>query len=306
MWGKGDGEEGALSPYLVALDVRFTPTSVGKAPYIPRLPKLGSAVHPHKRGESLRGRFFGLQAEAVHPHKRGESLTVKLESLKSDRFTPTSVGKAVGRTDSQSAKPRFTPTSVGKAVEAYAAAAVLTGSPPQAWGKLTGIRCGRWYRAVHPHKRGESLTNAGVMAELERFTPTSVGKAAIAWVGVTPECGSPPQAWGKRIDYRHSGFVATRFTPTSVGKRERGGPTAPYPAVHPHKRGESDLPIPEWGLNLAVHPHKRGESDLPMPEWGLNLAVHPHKRGESLSVSVIVPPLARFTPTSVGKALGIK
>ncbi len=31
MWGKGDGEEGALSLYLVAFDVQFTPTSVGKA-----------------------------------------------------------------------------------------------------------------------------------------------------------------------------------------------------------------------------------------------------------------------------------
>ena len=212
------------------------------------------------------------------------------------------------------------------------------GSPPHAWGirvldATLGIK-----RTVHPHMCGEyvggfffcSVSNGSpphawgipnedrIKALTNRFTPTCVGNTLRSRVSMTSisvhphmrgeyasessfddlDFGSPPHAWGIPL-FPSFLQVNRRFTPTCVGNTYLVFTVCWLAPVHPHMRGEYDMP--DWGLTvIAVHPHMRGEYDAttypscsshgsPPHAWGILLrvvveavphAVHPHMRGE--------------------------
>ncbi len=113
------------------------------------------------------------------------------------------------------------PHKRGDSVECIPLLFLAVGSPPQAWGQRgrcrAAILCGRFTPtsvgtasigpppcrrpAVHPHKRGDSVID---------FRPLPV------------LIGSPPQAWGQRLNSPRHGLVR-RFTPTSVGTATSAG-----------------------------------------------------------------------------------
>ena len=178
------------------------------------------------------------------------------------RFTPTRVGKTIAFSTLASHRsvhphargenyPRGSPKMIG------------FGSPPRAWGKLhtrprrptgsrfTPTRVGKTSparptgraRSVHPHARGENSPGAD---------------------GGGEECGSPPRAWGKRMESGRSSSPAT---------------------VHPHARGE----------NAASSSRRVSATGSPPRAWGKQVTctfidghapVHPHARGENRIIPI--------------------
>ena len=153
------------------------------------------------------------------------------------------------------------------------------GSPPHAWGQLSG-----------------SLT----AATPGRFTPTCVGTAhRLAHKGsrsrVHPHMrgdsrrtygsgnnrnGSPPHAWGQP-EQKRADALRKRFTPTCVGTARTKASRCVAEAVHPHMRGDS----PTSGVDVAI----RDGSP-------------PHAWGQQTSRDNAATP-QRFTPTCVGTAI---
>ncbi len=216
------------------------------------------------------------------------------------------------------------------------------GSPPRAWGRRR--------RPGHAHQSS-------------RFTPTCVGTAlhhprpgpahpvhphvrgdGKCMMGITAGLhGSPPRAWGRpRRPCRWR--VRARFTPTCVGTAPPPCILPPWPAVHPHVRGDgargyfSQLlfggsPPRAWGRRgrpgeparpLRFTPTCVGTA-TPSNRTRRVGTVHPHVRGDGISnvnaaiaaygspprawgrpVSTRAPgPPNRFTPTCVGTASGL-
>ena len=70
-----------------------------------------------------------------------------------------------------------------------------------------------------------------------RFIPTPVGNARRPRANGSPVDGSSPRPWGTLFrDPRAARRL--RFIPTSVGNATMRPPPNPWPAVHPHARGE--------------------------------------------------------------------
>ena len=175
---------------------RFTPTGVGTAVSVPVAPPTTS-VHPHRRGDGCVSVKRGMAGYGSPPQAWGR----QSEARPCDdpcRFTPTGVGTAA----SLSSWPRAIsvhPHRRGDGTSRNFASLRSDGSPPQAWGRL------EWTAS---------------RSEADRFTPTGVGTAITAcWccicvtvhphrrgdgasmsVGSSPNNGSPPQAWGRRLD----------------------------------------------------------------------------------------------------------
>ena len=153
------------------------------------------------------------------------------------------------------------------------------GSPPRAWGQFV---------------RGSA--GVGVM----RFTPTGVGtipppSPAASGTAVhphgrgdnfgarevqMPRNGSPPRAWGQSI-VQVAAQGLDRFTPTGVGTMLISAGRDIARAVHPHGRGDNNLPD-------SVKTTKGGS---PPRAWGQCR----RRRGTLRRV--------RFTPTGVGTIL---
>ena len=157
---------------------RYTPTRVGKtnkrSRHVMRL-----AVHPHTRGENLKGKKGGLLRVGTPPHAWGKPLPLR-DCYHTYRYTPTRVGK-------------------NAALETGSARSV--GTPPHAWGKnsATLLQLHRRVRYT-PHTRGENAGSRDAVEHLRgtpphtrgendfgrchniashRYTPTRVGKT---WV----------------------------------------------------------------------------------------------------------------------------
>ncbi len=152
----------------------------------------------------------------------------------------------------------------------------ISGSPPHAWGhcywvgasislcRFTPTRVGTFRigvsqlrgRAVHPHTRGDIVIRL-------YLRPRRIG--------------SPPHAWGH---YTVINLVrrGVRFTPTRVGTLDDRLAQKLLDTVHPHTRGDIDVPL--W-----VYRHAPGS---PPHAWG-------HSR-----ILLILLLVLRFTPTRVG------
>ena len=216
------------------------------------------------------------------------------------RFTPTRVGNT-NRTACWAIPLSVHPHTRGEYDRANRHGGPRPGSPPHAWGirlpgrrasstaRFTPTRVGNTPRpgwpsrrgTVHPHTRGEYFANA------------SQSKSPI---------GSPPHAWGIRLD--------------AVRNRWRM-------SVHPHTRGEYFRLLVALAVNQAVHPHTRGEYALegftktgllrftptrvgntgsaPLQEGG-EFGSPPHAWGIP-QCAVRLLRWRRFTPTRVGNTI---
>ena len=317
--------------------LRFTPTCVGNTQYS-ILIWSSNSVHPHVRGEYLTVTPQNLLTSGSPPRAWGiRGCGTGFQPVV--RFTPTCVGNTPPCSSS------VIPISVHPHVRGeYSSRGVVTatpsGSPPRAWGILRGLgsderrsrftpTCvGNTIRptfpaarvAVHPHVRGEY--------------PSDLAERRI-------EDGSPPRAWGIRVDGGDS-TRGPRFTPTCVGNTDDRDMLFRIHAVHPHVRGEYQFrqnrvasspgsPPRAWGIRgerLCPHACDRftptcvGNTAVGWTEcdyW----SVHPHVRGEyfgndeASTTSSGSPPRAwgipaagsvpaaglRFTPTCVGNTV---
>ena len=137
----------------------------------------------------------------------------------------------------------------------------IAGSPPHAWGQLTGagghlepagftptcVGTAAWGRLsrpttwVHPHMRGDSETKAYRRCIL---------------------AGSPPHAWGQQSK-APAAIGCLGFTPTCVGTAISIRMVAAYGEVHPHMRGDSVGMNLELLLTVGSPPHAWGQRCIP-------------------------------------------
>ncbi len=110
--------------------------------------------------------------------------------------------------------------------------------------------------------------------------PHACGENACELNQKAPSLGSPPRVWGKLLRAMCV-TLCNRFTPTRVGKTAFGVKLARAIAVHPHACGENPLPAS----------FSSTRSGSPPRVWG---------KHDSIPT---VRPLARFTPTRVGKTV---
>ena len=150
----------------------------------------------------------------------------------------------------------------------------------------------------HPHARGEDPRECHQSSRRSRNTPTHVGKTSAAstsarkdWKhphargedhvlheGFTVFIETPPRTWGRHGGNR-GGAMATRNTPTHVGKTEK-------------------LCCPEWPAEK--HPHARGEDMVEIEEGQWLLETPPRTWGRRKNFAVRNG-RQRNTPTHVGK-----
>ena len=176
------------------------------------------AVHPHGRGDNeMRIRQIGT---LVGSPPRAWGQFIVLQPVAGDvRFTPTGVG-TIAVKNSCSRSVAVHPHGRGDNFLRDQTDPTIDGSPPRAWGQLSGAslrrqrcrftptgvgtiasaRASSTRAAVHPHGRGDNV----IVMDIRSFL-----------------LGSPPRAWGQSyIDIREPG--SRRFTPTGVGTMHSG------------------------------------------------------------------------------------
>jgi len=253
--------------------MRFTPTRVGTF-HSPRESVSYNAVHPHTRGDiPLAARERVIQRGSP-PHAWGH-YRPRPENHSTPRFTPTRVG-TLWPSSSATATQSVHPHTRGDIDRELTPRAILTGSPPHAWGhsltvthavlsqRFTPTRVGtlldtlraRLYKSVHPHTRGDIVLTAGISL---------------------PPYGSPPHAWG-HSDSTCDPPTSSRFTPTRVGTLSKSLSATPPSTVHPHTRGDIASFIKSAGHDIGSPPHA----------WG------------HFMVKALIHWIFRFTPTRVG------
>jgi len=171
-------------------------------------------VHPHMRGENALPRNEKERALGTPPHAWGKR-DIRPRVFFRVRYTPTCVGKTCYATDELLADAVH-PHMRGENTSAAGAGSASSGTPPHAWGKRLAASAG---------------------AEMNRYTPTCVGKTLIIAAStlkrkVHPhmrgenvpqpylqaiKAGTPPHAWGKQGVRRYRAGCS-RYTPTCVGK----------------------------------------------------------------------------------------
>jgi len=293
------------------------------------------SVHPHGRGDHCSLNVSITTPFGSPPRAWGPQLERRLPALRS-RFTPTGVGTTRRRVSIVAPRPVH-PHGRGDHVADTLVHAVLSGSPPRAWGPratlrstatrprftptgvgtTTPIRGGGCGTAVHPHGRGDHKAT---------FEPPALAT------------GSPPRAWGPR-SYPLFRRPHHRFTPTGVGTTYTSTQKGVSLTVHPHGRGDHGeyenvngfaygSPPRAWGprreaartpsgsrftptgvgttsftghypFSPAVHPHGRGDHFPLSRERGSFTGSPPRAWGPPHQVQQ-VPPAGRFTPTGVG------
>ena len=179
---------------------------------------------------------------AAHPHARGDD--------------PVSAGRL-------NDDVRLTPTRVGTTQTTPLSASSTLGSPPRAWGRRARAGYNPKTSPAHPHARGDDADGLVGLVCGGRLTPTRVGTTTSPEPGTVITHGSPPRAWGRRLDVRQRS-LERRLTPTRVGT------TTP---VMTSQYGVSGSPPRAWGRRswsvrcavvAAAHPHARGDDAMRM------------------------------------------
>ena len=255
-------------------------------------------VHPHARGENCSATAPGVGTTGPPPRAWGKHLEER-RALETDRSTPTRVGKTARRRQrralpsvhphargenvtSQPASPNVdgppprawgklqhdlvsTPTrpvhphARGENYSLRQYRSDQRGPPPRAWGKRAPLSCQSGTRAVHPHARGENASGDTRAGEVQRSTPTRVGKTTCEQPLARPANGPPPRAWGKLSTRQISAMIFS---------------------VHPHARGENARQELEGEFVAGPPPRAWGKRPAQQAPIASN-SVHPHARGEN-------------------------
>ena len=172
------------------------------------------------------------------------------------------------------------------------------GFTPTGVGTITAPSTPASRNAVHPHGRGDNAAYSGLY-----------------------RCGdgSPPRAWGQSRR-RRRGLPSPRFTPTGVGTMLRVSAICRHRSVHPHGRGDNNIPRGEgddldgsppraWGQCCGARGgcvrHRFTPTGVgtirPDPRTMKAMTVHPHGRGDN-KLGVVFPlPVCGSPPRAWGQ-----
>ena len=172
------GEDGLLA-CIVGLLIRFTPTHVGKTSSWPCRQTPWTRFTPTHVGKTLE-EYIVSPATRFTPTRVGKTSTLASTTKPPQRFTPTPVGKTSWHGPGRRTSSRFTPTPVGKTELSRSSCAVNRFTPThvgkttpakperRATWRFTPTHVGKtWTKAsrpdlatVHPHARGEDMSDA--------------------------------------------------------------------------------------------------------------------------------------------------
>ena len=196
--------------------------------------------------------------------------------------------------------------------------AVVSGSPPPAWGRQAQLFQLLGIHRFTPTRVGTTRSGA-VSTSTASVHPHPRGDAAACFAEWSPGHGSPPRPWGQQPCRRHA-HVYVRFTPTHVGTTPSSARMTRSAPVHPHLRGDDQgsacaplcncgSPPRAWGRELVaaiLTQHRRftptrvgttGTSRRPARRW----AVHPHARGDDTLPSLACPQGCGSPPHAWGR-----
>ena len=207
MWGKRRSKPREIN------NGRFTPTGVGKTHCTPtKTPR--HPVHPHRCGENINVDMVGGIFPGSPPQVWGKRHYKAVKGFLK-RFTPTGVGKTC-RLTRLTALTAVHPHRCGENMARCVRYGGLLGSPPQVWGKPACDLSRRLRPRFTPTGVGKTDDVMLVFSGLE-VHPHRCGENHQIDRRVAYDRGSPPQVWGKRLDWLANEW-ARRFTPTGVGK----------------------------------------------------------------------------------------
>ena len=196
-FGSGSPPRAWGGPYVrheLRVSCRFTPTGVGRTPYLLVLPLLLHSVHPHGRGEdksNLRDRSVRCGSPPrAWGGRSGQSPKARLHG------SPPRAWGGLFVSAPEDPLSRFTPTGVGRTFWPGRRVRVSAGSPPRAWGGLvrlhepapvrrftpTGVgrtsppSRGGAPRPVHPHGRGEDASSFPRVSRSSGSPPRGAGR----------------------------------------------------------------------------------------------------------------------------------
>ena len=129
--------------------------------------------------------------------------------------TPTCVGKT-GFGSKFSDPSTVHPHMRGEDLTAGLARAVITGSPPHAWGRHPNVNPVLLGKRFTPTCVGKT-NKEGICLECHTVHPHMRGEDMRSSCGIASLYGSPPHAWGRRAP-ESVRRRWRRFTPTCVGK----------------------------------------------------------------------------------------
>ena len=230
-WGRrSDG----ASAYEVAGN---TPTCVGKT-------AAGSQAgaspekHPHVRGEDFLATGFGTRFRETPPRAWGRrDFTRPMDSR--ERNTPTCVGKTGQRRQMLRLWQKH-PHVRGEDSATTVSRAFAAETPPRAWGRLYQASSQRQMERNTPTCVGKT-DGAGGLGSLHRKHPHVRGEDVLGSCRHLAKQETPPRAWG-RLNRCYCLHLWHGNTPTCVGKTCATIFSVPSSRKHPHVRGE-DLAV---------------------------------------------------------------
>jgi len=194
------------------------------------------------------------------------------------RLTPTRVGTTTSVSPGLPVVSAH-PHTRGDDISPDRRARESTGSPPHAWGRPHNVNNERSEIGLTPTRVG-TTTSLQCPSTPVRAHPHTRGDDWRSGWSARKRLGSPPHAWGRRLD---------------VGKRSRGSRLTPT-------RVGTTRAASVIGTNSWAHPHTRGDDQRQLRQGLRSSGSPPHAWGR-LIVRIAGQDVQRLTPTRVGTTL---
>ena len=137
-------------------------------------------------------------------------------------------------------------------------------------------------RPVHPHGRGDNH-NIGVTLDFPHLgsPPRAWGQRLESKLQDLAKAGSPPRAWGQPLYHKPEILSTFGSPPRAWGQPSWKSCWGLQVPVHPHGRGDNVIRACRMRNGEPVHPHGRGDNFEGRKDEVATFAVHPHGRGDN-------------------------
>ena len=223
--------------------------------------------------------FLLFFSSSVHPHGRGDNFLPSLAAQVVAGSPPRAWGQRVLRGLSCC---RSAVHPHGRGDNAPQRGDIATTRPVHPHGRGDNDSTATYAfvsDTVHPHGRGDNDGCAWFVSLAETVHPHVRGDNPLTEPSADQSGGSPPRAWGQRVQASNGGVTA-RFTPTGEGTTINPEPRHQPAAVHPHGRGDNALHQHFQHFVRGSPPRAWGQRDTKL-SFAHQIPVHPHGRGDN-------------------------
>ena len=170
--------------------------------------------HPHRRGEDPPRACAATRRVETPPQAWGRQ-SERLDNLEEQRNTPTGVGKTPRGAGGRGNQKKH-PHRRGEDPGPVSPPQMTQETPPQAWGRPTGLMVMSAHSRNTPTGVGKTRSKNGMLCAPWKH-PHRRGEDGMISADAAIKEETPPQAWGRRTS-AYNGKVYWRNTPTGVGK----------------------------------------------------------------------------------------